>query len=481
MERMLTGLETEYGLYIEGRGAKTQVEDSMAVVRSYPGDRRVVWDYRHESPRNDLRGFSVSHLTVDPEDAHFDEGKSYGPSEEVRSDVILPNGARFYNDHGHPEYSTPECFSLADLAAHDVHGERVVLKAAAAYAQQENVAVRVYKNNTDYHGASYGSHESYLVPRAWGFDRLYAALTPLLVTRPIVCGAGKVGFEHGKACNFQISQRADFFSERASVDTLFRRPIFNTRDEPHADPTRFARVHVIASDANMIPAATARKVGLVRIALALEAIGQVPRWELADPVKSYEEVSKDERYTFPVPLAGRSWTTAYDVIESYLAAAEATLELDSELITIIQETRFLLTHLPADPDRCAPHLDWLAKRNMLESIMADADLDWNAPELRSYDLEYHNVDREDGLYFALRDMGQIDAVELPIPSAPPTRAAVRGAALRYPELKRACWRSLTFVIDGKTQEVELQPDIKYEDVPTDADVVTFIRWIESQA
>lgn len=261
MISFVTGLETEYGCSVEGRGANTQIDDAQALVRSLPGERRVTWDYRVESPRQDLRGFRADRLEVDPVDAAFDEGKHYGPSEEVRADQILDNGARFYNDHGHPEYATPECRSLDDLVAHDRAGEAIVLQAARAYAESTGRQTTIYKNNTDYHGASYGFHESYLVPRDWGFERLYAALTPLLVARVIVCGAGKAVAESGRPCDYQISQRADFFSERASVDTLYRRPIFNTRDEPHSNPADWVRLHVIAGDANMMPSCTWRKVG----------------------------------------------------------------------------------------------------------------------------------------------------------------------------------------------------------------------------
>src|SRR5205085_2771443 len=162
------------------------VDDSMALVRGYPGECFVGWDYRYESPRADLRGFKLERLAYDPEDAKFDRGRTYGKDQEVRADRILPNGARFYNDHGHPEYSTPECLSLNELALHDCAGQTVVLRAAQAMADETGHHVRVYKNNTDFHGASYGTHENYLVPRALGYERIYKALLPMLIVRQVL-------------------------------------------------------------------------------------------------------------------------------------------------------------------------------------------------------------------------------------------------------------------------------------------------------
>ena len=246
MNKVLCGLETEYGLSIVGRGAETQIEDSMALVRSNPYQRCSIWDYEWESPRRDLRGFSVDRLQADPVDAQMGFGEHLGSAQDVRSDQILSNGARLYNDHGHPEYATPESWSIHEAARLDHLGAQIVWKVAQEFAQRTGYEVRMYRNNTDFHGSSYGSHESYLMPREIGWQACYEALLPLLVVRPIVCGAGKVGSESHTPCHFQLSQRADFFAEPLNVDTLYRRPIFNTRDEPHADPEKWMRVHVIA-------------------------------------------------------------------------------------------------------------------------------------------------------------------------------------------------------------------------------------------
>ena len=486
LRNILAGIETEYGLLVEGRGAEDQVEDAKDLVRAYTNEVFVGWNYRHESPRADLRGFRLDRLAVDPEDAKFDIGKTWGKDQDVRADRILPNGARFYNDHGHPEYSTPECWSLDEFARHDVAGESVVLAAARAYSTQVGRTVQVYKNNTDFHGASYGTHESYLVPRSLGFSPLYDAVLPMLVARIVLCGAGKVGSENGKAANFQLSQRADFFVEPVNAETLFRRPVFNTRDEPHADPTDWIRLHVISGDANMIAACTRRKAGLVKLALHLAEAGTAPHWRLADAPRTAQSISRDDSYEFRISLERNSWTTAYEVLESYFAAAESTLELTAELTDLIQECRALLVNLKQDFSLFARSVDWAAKRRFIEEIMESEGFDWRNPVLQAYDLEYHNVDPAESLHAALMDMDQIepnppilDALER---VSEPTRAVARGLAVsRFrSHLVTACWRSITLNVDDQVREFELPPDRPYdpEKLGEAQDVGTFIKRLE---
>lgn len=471
MARILAGLETEYGLLVSGHGAEEQIDDAAALVRAYPGECLSLWDYRYESPRNDLRGFKQTHLTIDPEDAKFDVGRARGPDADIRSDRILANGARFYNDHGHPEYSTPECWSLTELAQHDRAGELAVLRAAQQFSKLTGLEATLYKNNTDFHGASYGTHESYLAPRALGFEMIFAALAPMLVVRQVLTGAGKVGAETGAACPFQISARADFFSEVANVDTLFRRPLFNTRDEPHADPAKWIRVHVINGDANMMTACTARKVGLIKLALRLTEIGEAPLWRLSEPVRSFRELSRDLTGSMSIPLEARSWTTSREIFESYFAAAEARLELDGEMVSLIADCRHLLDLLASTGYAAiAPTVDWAAKRVMLDSIVASVELAWNDPVLRAYDLEYHNVDPEIGLFHALEQMGSVnmetpleDLSTLLLRHTEPTRAFARGVAVHRfkDQIQTAAWRSITFKEGEDLLELELPPNLTY--------------------
>lgn len=497
MIKILSGIETEYGLYIEGRGAEEQVDDATVFVRTYPGPHFAGWDYRYESPRADLRGFAVSRLAVDPVDAQFDAGRQRGNDRDIRSDRILPNGARFYNDHGHPEYSTPECWSNRELALHDKAGELAMFRTAQAVESAIGARVRIYKNNTDFHGASYGTHENYLVPRGLGFERTYRAVMPMLVARQVLCGAGKVGAESGPSCVYQLSQRADFFVEPFNTETLFRRPIFNTRDEPHADPRDWMRLHVICGDANMIVSATMRKLALVKLGLALALIDEAPLWRLRNPVEAFQQVSRDESYEFRVELEGGSWTTAFDILESYFVAAEKVLGLrpgldgltpEGEAYENIVECRQLLEDLRECPERLAERVDWAAKKQMLEHFMSEEGTNWSDPVLRSFDLEYHNVDPEEGLYHALEQMKAVEAGPTDRElnqrlwgNSEGTRALARAIAVeRFSEqLVGACWRSLVFKVDGENREVLLEPDVNYPAQLAEAENVgTFIRWIE---
>ena len=487
IRQILAGVETEYGLLVADRGAAEQVGDAMDLVRGFPNLHFAGWNYRYESPRADLRGFRLDHLAQDPEDAKYDAGKSYGKDPDIRSDRVLPNGARFYNDHGHPEYSTPECLSLQELAIHDCAGQRVVHAAAQAFSEKSGLPVWVYKNNTDFHGASYGTHENYLVPRSVGFDRLFRDLTPLLIARQILVGAGKVGNESGPSCRYQISQRADFFVEPANAETLYRRPIFNTRDEPHADPARYVRLHVICGDANMIPDATARKVGLVKLGLALCESNNAPLWRVSDPVRAAQSISRDESYNFEVALESRSWTTAGEILESYFAAAENLLELDDDLRWVIDSSRELLSKVHSDFPSFSRKVDWAAKRRMIEAYLEDSGGNWNDPELRAYDLEYHNVDPDSGLHAALEQMDEVapdpDLAKLEYYQehvSEPTRARARSIAVTKfkSDLVDACWRTLTFNINGEFVEVDLPPEAHYPAQLADApDVGTFVTML----
>ena len=469
---ILAGIETEYGLLIEGRGAEDQIDDSQAVVRAYPGPSFVGWDYRFENPRADLRGFTQKALRFDPEDAKYDEGRVRSSDREVRSDRVLPNGARLYNDHGHPEYSTPECLTLRELALHDAAGEIAVLRAARAFSSESGRAAWVYKNNTDFHGASYGTHESYLVPRRLGFDGLYKAVTPMLIARQILCGAGKVGSENGSPVRYQLSQRADFFSEPASVDTLFRRPVFNTRDEPHANPADWIRLHVIAGDANMMPACTSRKVGLIKIALSLAILGEAPEWDIADPMLAFRDVSRDESRDYRMQLRGRNWTNAYEILDSYLCAYDSVIpegDADPELRQMVHECQALLTALREGADMTR-HIDWAAKEFLLRQYVEAEGVRWDDPSLKSFDLEYSNIDREESLYWALVESGSIDA---PFSDEDvlgrlervfePTRALARGLAVSKfsDRLLGISWASLTFRGGTDPLEVYLPPDRSY--------------------
>src|SRR5213079_1429419 len=296
------GLETEYGITLSGAESVDVVAESIELVRRYTENGALMkWDYELEDPHLDARGFRARELLQDTdESAYYEIDKSRPLSfEEIKSDLVLSNGARFYNDHAHPEYSTPECTSLHDLVAQDKAGERIL----AECARRRNLKlpndqeVRLYKNNTDFSGHSYGCHDNYLMRRDVPWDRIVSGMLPFLITRQIFAGAGKMGIEGESAAGqpgiYQLSQRADFFSVLVSIDTMNKRPLVNTRDEPHADANLYRRFHVIVGDSNMSEWATALKIGTTAVVLDLIERGKAPQLEIAQPVNATKSISRD--------------------------------------------------------------------------------------------------------------------------------------------------------------------------------------------
>lgn len=469
----MIGIETEYGIYVEGKGAQELVDESGRLVKLVPSPTVAGrWDYGQEHPRRDVRGFTVDHLSIDPNDAQFEQrGRPHSTDIEVRSDRVLTNGARLYNDHGHPEYATPECTSIRELIAHDRAGERWMQRLAEKRMKQlGGTLVAMYKNNTDFHGASYGTHESYLTRREVPFDQLLEDILPFFVTRQIFAGAGKVGMENtpgGAFVPFQLSQRADFFSTIASVDTLYNRPIVNTRDEPHADARRFRRLHVICGDANFCEVATLLKVGTTLLILRLIEQGLVPKGiALRDPVEAIKKISRDQSLKWVVERHSGGTIGAVELQREYLSAAKTHLAgLSPESDLVLVEWEQVLDRLESDPLSLADTLDWVAKRTMLDEFRELEGLEWNDPYLQSLDLEYHNVDPGAGLYYGLEQEEKIRRVvteeeivtALTHPPAGSPRAIVRGMAVQaFPEaVKSVSWGRFTLEDEGQLATVRM--------------------------
>jgi proteasome accessory factor A len=383
-----------------------------------------------------MRGFTVERLSTNPDDAQFDApGTPPMSNADERSDRILGNGARLYNDHGHPEYSTPECSNLRDLVAHDKAGERIVWECAQRHARL-GLETRIYKNNTDYHGASYGTHECVLMRRDVAPDTLIRSLIPFLVTRQIYAGCGKVGMEveRGSQAVFQLSQRADFFSVEASVDTLHNRPLVNTRDEPHATPRKYRRLHVIVGDANMSEWATAMKVGALSLVLSLLEEGWEPKLRIANPVQALKAISRDQSLRWLVTLEDGTTVSAVDVQRMYLQEAQCRLAGSSpDADWALAEWRQALDDLDRDIMLARDRVDWVAKRHLLEQYMEAEGIGWDDPFMQSLDLAYHDVDPDAGLYYGLVEAGEMrrlvtdKRIEAATTCAPEdTRAYLRG-------------------------------------------------------
>ncbi|MDB6175754.1 MAG: proteasome accessory factor [Chthoniobacteraceae bacterium] len=472
--RRVFGIETEYGITVDGEEDLDVVRESIEMVRSYTEHgASMKWDYNLEDPHNDARGFRATELLQDMDEAAYYELDRRRPLsfEEIKSDLVLSNGARFYNDHAHPEYSTPECSTLAEIVAQDQAGERILHECARRRNTKmpPGCEARLYKNNTDFVGHSYGCHDNYLMRRDVPWDRIVSDVIPFLVTRQIFAGAGKMGVEGEDAAGqqgiYQIAQRSDFFSVLCSIDTMNRRPLVNTRDEPHADVQLYRRFHVIIGDANMSQFATALKIGTTALVLELIETGHAPALDLANPIHATKSISRDQTYQWIIELRDGRKISAIDVQRLYLEAAKAHCDHeDHDVSWVLREWEQVLDELSHDPMTCRDRLDWVAKRYLLNTFQEAEHLDWSDPWLQAIDLEYHNVSLEKGLYFELLREGQMRRIvsEEAIKNAifqPPatTRAFFRGRAVAKfnQEITAIQWDELTFQHKGEFHNVIL--------------------------
>ncbi|WP_343035260.1 depupylase/deamidase Dop [Cellulomonas septica] len=498
--RRVMGIETEYGILQPGRPLANPMLLSSHVVAVHAAAReggraRARWDYDDEDPLHDARGFHLqrasahpSLLTDDPDRAApagpSDTGD--GPQELPRgtteeyedpgaANVILTNGARLYVDHAHPEYSSPEVTSPLDAVRWDRAGEVVMLASVRALASTPALPdVALYKNNVDGKGATYGTHENYLVDRAVPFTDLASRLIPFLVTRQVYTGAGRVGIgQRGETPGFQLSQRADYIEAEIGLETTLRRPIVNTRDEPHADPDRWRRLHVIIGDATMLEVATYLRLGTTSLVLWLVeravaeggaggALAAIDRLALRDPVHAVHLVSHDVTLTTRVELADGRHLTAIEVQREYLDAVRTALAhvgdpLDAQTTDVLDRWQAVLDGLATDPASCARTVEWLAKLRLLEGMRRRDHLAWDHPRLAAVDLQWSDLRPERGLYHRLVAAGAVDLLVTPaqVEDAvwhPPhdTRAYFRGEAVaRYgAEISAASWDSVVFDVPG---------------------------------
>jgi len=447
------GIETEYGIHTTG-GDGNPIAASSVLVNAYASeaDRRTGWDFEDETPGNDARGFAR-------------EGSMSPMVETHLANTVLTNGARYYVDHAHPEYSTPECVDPLQLVVHDKSGEEVLRRSmlAAGRLFPDSPAVVVYKNNSDGKGNSYGCHENYLMDRAVPFSKVVTGIVPHFVTRQVVAGAGKVGVETAvldpDEVKFQISQRAEFFEEVVGLETTLKRPIVNTRDEPHADPRRFRRLHVIVGDANLSEVSTLLKVGTTAVVLAMIEDDATPVRDLslADPVRAIHQVSGDLSLSRPIEMTDGSSATALDIQwELFTAARKYAEERGLEVVgkeevgtMVLDRWESVLHALETDPATLATQLDWVAKHQIMLAYQDRHGCDWDDDRLAALDLQYHDLRPERSLYTRLGMERLVDDAEVDrCVTQPPreTRAWFRGNCLaRWPEaVVTANWDSLVF-------------------------------------
>jgi proteasome accessory factor A len=453
------GIETEYGIIFKG-GDVNPITASSIIVNAYSQgkDDLVGWDYIDEHPGNDARGYSL-------DDYLFPEYESQ------LVNTVLTNGARYYVDHAHPEISTPECRNALEAVLFDRAGEEIIRSSMqlANEGLPEHSEIVIYKNNSDGKGNSYGCHENYLVSRQTPFTQIAQQITTHFVTRQIFCGAGKVGAEHrglsGKGANqpaFQISQRADFFEEEIGLETTLKRPIVNTRDEPHCDPTKYRRLHVIAGDANMSEVATLLKLGTTSIVLAMIEDDAFPEHlVIKDPVHAIRQVSHDTSLSACIMMSDGRMLSALQVQLEILEAAIRYancygLESVDDIVgnDVLMRWASVLDGLETDPLLVANIVDWIAKKRIVDGFAQRHNLQIDDARLKAIDLQYHDmrVDKCLALRAGLVELcAKPDVMTAMVKPPESTRAFFRGTVLqRWPnDVIAANWDSVVFDIPNQ--------------------------------
>ena len=531
------GLETEFGVLRPGDPYANPVILSSQVVEAYCACADVPsvrWDYEGEDPLADLRGGrlqrSVAHpsqLTDDPTRLAPSGGEADPPPAPWGSrarpsaaeaalpcatTAVLVNGARLYVDHAHPEYSSPEVLTPRDALVWDRAGEVVARRAMTALSDGGGSAgapegIVLYKNNVDGKGASYGSHENYLVRRDVPFEELAAVLTPFLVTRPVLAGAGRVGIgQHSQRPGFQISQRADYVESEIGLQTTFNRPIINTRDEPHANGARWRRLHVINGDANRFDVPIYLKVATTDLLLwfleqahhdgtgALrDALTDLNRVAITgDPVEAHWAVSHDPTLAYELPTRSGPMS-ALAVQRTYLDAVAPAVRRSADpeaqrALSLWQQSLGALEQWSRDGSGPAAHLvEWVAKYELCEGLRRRSGTGWDDPRLAALDIQWADLRPGRSVVDKLDAAGRIHRLVTEsevqrAADAPPegTRAAIRGTAInRFPQIVGASWTCLVLDVPGHPELLRLRlPD----DVAVGADeTVTILEEIGRRA
>lgn len=483
------GTETEFGIHAPANpGAhhsvlSTELVNAYADLVTHRGDAvaGTEWDYAGESPLVDARGWRMPRSAAHP--SQLTDQALVGPDGEpvhLLLSTVLTNGARWYVDHAHPEYSSPETTSPREAMVWDAAGDLVAQAAADHIAAGEGAPeVRVYKNNTDGKGQSYGAHENYLVARSLDFAELAEVLLPFFAARQVLVGAGRVGLgPAGERPGFQLSQRADFFEEQVGLETTIHRPVVNTRDEPHAVRDAYRRLHVIIGDATLSQHATWLRLGMTALVLAMAEAGTAPRLVLDDPVAALQVLSHDPTLKAAVPLRERggdgawhrrNWT-GLEILGAYHRAALDHCARfgvdDAETAAVLEAWGTDLADAAADPLSLADRADWAAKLRLLEGMRARTGADWSDPRLALVDLQYADLRPERSLHRrltaagALRVLAHEDEIAAAV-TAPPrtTRAWTRGNLVRHHgrQVVGAAWDSVLLrpVEEGRLHRLRL--------------------------
>ena len=453
------GIETEYGIVVRGVGESNPVSASSLLINAYVGELererlagpKVGWDFEDEQPGNDARGAS---------------GPSSPPDVETHLvNAVLTNGARYYVDHAHPEISTPECADARAVVVFDRAAEEIVRASivAANRLLPDGQELVVHKNNSDGKGNSYGCHENYLMARSTPFGRIVTHATAHFVSRQIFTGSGKVGVEaaglSASEVPYQLTQRADFFEAEVGLETTLKRPIINTRDEPHADAQKYRRLHVITGDANCSETATFLKVGTTAFVLSLVEDEALPKtFQFRSAVAAMRQVSYDLSLAAPLELVDGTTITALELQWELLDRSKKWAD-ERGLDTVggdvgaqvLAEWESVLTSLERDPMDLADRLDWVAKYRLLEGYRERHGIGWEDQRLAALALQYHDMRPERSLAdrVGLHRITDDDEVRHAMTNPPTdTRAYFRGTCLQRwaSQVVAANWDSIVFDI-----------------------------------
>jgi proteasome accessory factor A len=382
--------------------------------------------------------------------------------------TVLSNGARYYVDHAHPEYSSPECATIRDAVLFDVAGEFILRESMNKANERlpQGVRIDLYKNNSDGKGNSYGCHENYLVDRQLPFAKLAAFITTQFVTRQVFCGSGKVGHETPTGVvdqsGFQISQRSDFFEELVGLETTMKRPIVNTRDEPHCDPQKYRRLHVIVGDANMSQFATYLKLGSTALVLSMIEDGKFPQHLLiAHPVHAIKQISRDVSMNEQVLMADGSRMTALAIQSELCAAVRAYVETSAysglahdEAHDVLLNWEQTLHDLATQPHVLTRKIDWIAKLQLVDGTKKRHSLSDSDSRLKAIDLMYHSIDPKVCLATKLNLLHMFDDTAIAQAAQQPpdtTRAFFRGRVVDkwFDHIVNANWDSIVFDVANR--------------------------------
>lgn len=521
------GTETEFGIHTPDAEGFNATWLSTQVIHAYSQETEhraaagaaTRWDYTDEDPLADARGWVMPRHQAHPTQLTDSEpeltaaqialegGEGVEDAGPIMMNMVLGNGARLYVDHAHPEYSSPEVTNPLDAVRWGAAGDLVALAAVRRIKRTANIPeITLYKNNTDNKSVSYGSHENYLMPRSVPFSEIVDSLTGFFVTRQIMCGAGRVGMgQDGRETGFQISQRADFFEAEVGLETTIRRPIINTRDEPHAVSAKYRRLHVIIGDANLCQVSNFLKFGTTALVLDLIEQGIAPTVNFMNPVATLKTISHDWELKESHLLSDESTLTAVQVQRIYYAAALAHAQSQGDLDPdhgdpqtrqVLQKWDEVLTALETDPMSLADQLDWVAKLSLMQGYRRRDKLGWDDPRLALIDLQWSDLRPEKGLYYRLLHAGRIqrvvtdESIQEAVTNPPEdTRAYFRGKSIQHfsPSIVGASWDSVVFEVpeQRRLQRVDTKEPLKgtktltAELFRTSPDVATLLSQLSS--